>query len=69
MCAKFMYVRHLISKKMATDNVVVLEDESPSLLQGESLELLRLEGATSRMWDYFGFPAQKLKFLQLDKKK
>jgi len=28
-----MYVRHLILKKMVTDNVVMLEDESSSLLQ------------------------------------
>ena len=37
--------------------MVVLDDESPTLLQGETLELLKLEGATSRVWDYFGFPA------------
>jgi len=47
----------------------VLKDESPSLLQGKLLELLRLEGATSRVWDYFGFTAQNGKFLQQDKKK
>ena len=40
---------------MVTDNMVLLEDESPSLLQGESLELLRLEGATSRVWDFLDY--------------
>ena len=49
--------------------MVVLDDESPTLLQGETLELLKLEGATSRVWDYFGFPAKNDKFLEPDKKK
>ena len=42
-CANFMnFVTSLI--KMATDKVVVFEDELPSLLHDKSLKLLRLEG-------------------------
>ena len=54
---------------MTTDNVVMFEDELLSLLHGESLELLRLEGAMSRVWDHFGFPAKNGKFIEPDKKK
>jgi len=31
--------------------------------------IVELEGATSRVWDYFGFPAKNDKFLEPDKKK
>ena len=47
---------------MVANNVVLLDDESPTLVQGEMLELLKLEGAISRVWDYFGFPAKMISF-------
>jgi len=54
---------------MTVNNMVVLDDELPTLLQGETLKFLKLEEATSRVWDYFGFPAKNDKFLEPGKKK
>ena len=35
----------------------------------ETTELLPLEGATSKVWEYFGFPAKDGKILEANKKK
>ena len=53
-------------KSSDSESLEILSSSSASQLR---MELLPLQGCTSRVWQYFGFPARDGRFVEPDKKK
>ena len=54
-----------VSRNMADDTREIFDDE----LGISKVELISLEGCTSKIWMYFGFPGKDEQFLEKDKRK